>query len=51
MSEFRGVRLSRLLLILHLHRGLRVAEYKGEAHEIDATLEVVNAVTDLLEAA
>ena len=32
-------------------RDNKVAEYKGEAHEIDATLEVVNAVTDLLEAA
>lgn len=30
-------------------RDLRVAEFKGEPHEIDATLEVVNAVTDLLE--
>jgi len=30
-------------------RDQKVAEYKGEPHEIDSTLEVVNAVTDLLE--
>lgn len=27
----------------------KMAEYKSEAHEIDATLEVINAVTDLIE--
>ena len=26
-----------------------MAEYQGEPHEIDATLEVINAVTDLIE--
>lgn len=31
-------------------RDKKVAEYKGEAAEIDATLEVINAVTDLIEA-
>jgi hypothetical protein len=30
-------------------RDKRMAMYKGEAHEIDAALEVVNAVTDLIE--
>lgn len=30
-------------------RDRKIAEYKSEAHEIDATLEVINAVTDLLE--
>ena len=30
-------------------RDKRVAEYKGEPHEIDSALEVINAVTDLVE--
>jgi hypothetical protein len=30
-------------------RDKKVAEYSGEPHEIDAVLEVVNAVTDLIE--
>jgi hypothetical protein len=30
-------------------RDKKVAEYQGEPHEIDATLEVTNAVTDLIE--
>jgi len=30
-------------------RDRKIAEYKSEAHEIDATLEVINAVTDLIE--
>lgn len=30
-------------------RDKRIAEYKSEPHEIDAALEVVNAVTDLIE--
>jgi hypothetical protein len=30
-------------------RDNKIAEYKNEAHEIDSTLEVVNAVTDLIE--
>lgn len=30
-------------------RDKKLAEYKGEPHEIDSTLEVVNAVTDLVE--
>jgi hypothetical protein len=32
-----------------IERDRKIAEYKGEAHEIDSTLEVVNAVTDLIE--
>lgn len=32
-------------------RDFKVAMFKSEPHEIDAALEVVNAVTDLLEAA
>lgn len=32
-------------------RDKKVAMYKSEPHEIDAALEVVNAVTDLMEAA
>lgn len=31
------------------HRDAKIAEYKSEAHEIDSALEVVNAVTDLIE--
>ncbi len=31
-------------------RDKKIAEYRGEKHEIDAALEVVNAVTDLVEA-
>jgi len=30
-------------------RDRKIAEYKNEAHEIDSTLEVINAVTDLIE--
>jgi hypothetical protein len=30
-------------------RDKKIAEYQGEPHEIDAALEVVNAVTDLIE--
>ena len=30
-------------------RDKKLAEYQSEPHEIDATLEVTNAVTDLLE--
>jgi hypothetical protein len=30
-------------------RDEKMAEYQGEPHEIDATLEVINAVTDLIE--
>lgn len=30
-------------------RDKKIAEYKSEPHEIDAALEVVNAVTDLVE--
>ena len=30
-------------------RDKKMAEYKGEPHEIDSTLEVTNAVTDLIE--
>lgn len=30
-------------------RDKKMAEYKGEPHEIDAALEVINAVTDLVE--
>ncbi len=30
-------------------RDTKVAEYKSEPHEIDSALEVVNAVTDLIE--
>ncbi len=32
-----------------VRRDEKVAEYKGEPHEIDAALEVSNAVTDLIE--
>jgi hypothetical protein len=31
-------------------RDKKVAEYRSESHEIDAALEVVNAVTDLIDA-
>jgi 2-succinyl-5-enolpyruvyl-6-hydroxy-3-cyclohexene-1-carboxylate synthase len=31
-------------------RDKKIAEYRSEKHEIDAALEVVNAVTDLVEA-
>lgn len=30
-------------------RDTKIAEYTSEAHEIDAALEVINAVTDLIE--
>lgn len=30
-------------------RDKKIAEYKNEAHEIDASLEVINAITDLIE--
>lgn len=33
-----------------VHRDKMVAVYKSEPHEIDAAMEVVNAVTDLIEA-
>jgi hypothetical protein len=32
-----------------VRRDQKLAEYKGEPHEIDSTLEVINAVTDLVE--
>ena len=32
-----------------VRRDKKIGEYKGEPHEIDAALEVVNAITDLIE--
>lgn len=52
-SSVAGAEPTKIAIVRHYdieRRDKKIAEYKSEPHEIDATLEVVNAVTDLVEA-